>query len=211
MKAGAAQPVTQVRSSLGSGSSHDPSASESPMTTPSCHLIHTAPHQRLACVKVACHALAFTLALLATPALAQDDIAVDVTYQSYEVGGDDLYEIQAAMNAEGPYGFPAYTTWNVKWTAACEISVTATIVLPDLGPDADLSEEEEATFHIMLENLEEHENNHVEFGIGFARDVQGMGCRGDTASVHQEWLAEERNYDADTEHGRTEGAWLITD
>ncbi len=155
---------------------------------------------------------AFAIGLgLTAPALAQSevDVDVDVTYESYEVGGDTLPEVQAEMNAEGPNGFPAYTTWYVNWTAACELSVTATIVLPDLGPDANLSDEDEAAFRTMLENLEEHEYNHVEFGIGFAEEVRDMGCRGDTAGVLQEWLADERAYDATTEHGRTEGAWLI--
>jgi predicted secreted Zn-dependent protease len=154
-------------------------------------------------------AAALSALLLPPPALAQSDISVDITYASYELDSDTLPDIQAEMNLEGPYGFPAYTTWQVNWTAACEISVTAQITLPALGPDADLSEEDETTFLTMLENLEEHEENHVDFGLGFAREVQEMGCRGDTAAVLQEWLAEERQYDADTEHGRTEGAWLI--
>ncbi len=148
---------------------------------------------------------------LCSPTLAQTEIPVDVTYEAYEVGGDTLPDIQAAMNAQGPYGFPAYTTWYVNWTAECEVTVTASITLPDLGPDADLSPQDEATFRTMLENLEDHEYNHVEFGIAYAEEVKAMGCRGDTASLLQEYLAEERQYDADTEHGRTEGAWLETD
>ncbi|MGQ0564712.1 MAG: DUF922 domain-containing protein [Gemmobacter sp.] len=147
--------------------------------------------------------------LVPLPALSQTDIAVDVTYEAYELDSDTLPDIQAEMNLEGPYGFPAYTTWAVTWTAACEISVTATIIQPDLGLDADLSEEDEQTFRTVLENLEAHEENHIAFGMGFAEEVQEMGCQGDTATVLQEWLAEERQYDIDTEHGRTEGAWLI--
>jgi predicted secreted Zn-dependent protease len=150
------------------------------------------------------------LAALA-PAHAQDGITVTTTYDSYELEADTLPELQTEMNLEGPFGFPAYTTWRVEWTAECQITVTATITLPALGPEADLSPEDAATFHSMLENLEEHEENHIDFALGFARDVQEMDCRGDTASVLQEWLAEERQYDIDTEHGRTEGAWLIDD
>ena len=153
--------------------------------------------------------LALALALLPLPALAQSDIDVDVTYSTYELDSDTLPDIQAEMNAIGPYGFPAYTTWYVNWTAACDLTVTASIILPDLGLDADLSPEDEATFRTMLENLEAHEYNHVELGVGYAEEVQAMGCRGDTASLLQEYLAEERQYD--TDHGRTEGAWLITD
>ncbi len=155
------------------------------------------------------HGAALALVLLASPVLAQDEIEAEITYQFYELDSDSLPGLQAEMNLEGPYGYPAYTTWQVNWTAACELSVSATIVLPDLGPDAKLTGEEEAIFREMLDNLEDHEENHVDFALGFAREVQEMGCRGDTAAVHQEWLAEERQYDRTTEHGRTEGAWLI--
>jgi predicted secreted Zn-dependent protease len=151
------------------------------------------------------------LALLPVPALAQSDIAVTTTYATYEINSDTLPDIRTEMNLEGPYGYPAYTSWQVNWTAACEITVTAQITLPDLGPDADLTPEDEAEFRRMLENLEEHEENHIDFALGVAREVQAMGCRGDTATVLQEWLAEERQYDIDTDHGRTEGAWLETE
>ena len=153
--------------------------------------------------------LALALCALTTPALAQTEIAVDVTYGTYELDSDTLPDIQAEMNAEGPNGFPAYTTWYVNWTADCQITVTGTITLPDLGPDTDLTPEDEATFRTMLENLEAHEYSHVAFGIAFAEEVQAMDCQGGTATVLQEYLAEERQYDADTEHGRTEGAWLL--
>ncbi len=172
--------------------------------TSSRHLTQTGPLLR--CVLLCAAGLTIPL-----PALAQSDIAVDVTYYSYELDSDTLPDIQAEMNLEGPNGFPAYTTWYVNWTAACELSVTGSITLPDLCPDADLTDEDEATFRDMLQNLEEHEYNHVEFGIAFAEEVQAMGCQGDTAAVLQEYLAEERLYDADTNHGETEGAWLITD
>ena len=35
-----------------------------------------------------------------------------------------------------------------------------------------------------------------------------MGCRGDTATLLQEWLADERQYDIDTEHGRILHRWM---
>jgi predicted secreted Zn-dependent protease len=148
---------------------------------------------------------------VATPVLAQSAIEPDITYDFYELDSDTLPELQAEMNLEGPNGFPAYTTWYVNWTTDCEVTVTATITLPDLGPDANLTPQDRETFRAMLESLETHEENHVEFGIGFAEDVRDMGCQGDTAAVLQEWLAEERQYDTTTNHGETEGAWLEAD
>jgi len=149
------------------------------------------------------------VALCPLPALAQSDIALVVSYTVYELSGDTLPEIWDEMNQNGPKGYAAYTTWYVNWTADCTLSVSASITLPELGDDAYLSEEDEEAFLTMLSNLEDHELTHVGIGYAFAEAVQAMECQGDTDAVLQEHLEMERQYDRDTEHGRTEGAWLI--
>jgi predicted secreted Zn-dependent protease len=155
-------------------------------------------------------AKAALLVALASPALSQSAIEPDITYDFYELDGDTLPDLVSDMSIEGPNGFPAYTTWQVNWTADCELTVTANITLPDLGPDAYLTADDEASFYTMLENLAWHEMNHVEIGVAYAEAVKAMDCQGDTTGLLQEYLAEERQYDIDTEHGRTEGAWLST-
>jgi predicted secreted Zn-dependent protease len=148
--------------------------------------------------------------LLAAPALAQD-IDVDVTYETYQLSADTLRDIWAEIEAEGPGGFSAWTSWQVNWTAECELSVTATITLPELSADAYLSDVEVLEFERMVNALESHELGHVQMGVGFAEDVQAAGCQGDTDAIHEDWLAAERAYDTDTNHGQTQGAWLTLD
>lgn len=155
-------------------------------------------------------ALAGALAFLTSPALAEG-IDVDVTYETYELSADTLRDLWAEIEAEGPSGFAAWTTWYVNWTAECDLSVTATIILPELAPDAFLSDVEALEFERMVNALRSHELGHVQMGVGFAEDVQAAGCQGDTDAIHAEWLAAERAYDEDTNHGQTQGAWLTLD
>lgn len=154
-------------------------------------------------------ALLFAL-LLATPALAEG-IDVDVTYETYPLSADTLRDLWAEVEAEGPNGYAAWTAWNVNWTAECELSVTATITLPELAADAYLTDVEALEFERMVNALQAHELGHVQMGVGFAEDVQAAGCQGETDAIHEDWLAAERAYDGDTNHGQTQGAWLTLD
>jgi len=154
------------------------------------------------------HLALVALLALAAPALAQDDIPVDLTYEYYLVTGSSLDEVEAAMFANGPNGFWAYTTHQVTWDGDCNLTVTATIILPELDENADLYDEEFAEFDRMIEALDAHELGHVDFGIGFAEEVQSLGCAMDTSAVQEPWLAAEIQYDADTQHGYLDGVYL---
>ena len=63
-------------------------------------------------------AIAITLLVaMAAPVVAETTDDADITFNSYEVTGETLAEVQAAMGRDGPRGFWAYTTWSVTWTA----------------------------------------------------------------------------------------------
>lgn len=148
------------------------------------------------------------LAMLASPAMAQDEVTVDVTYETYTITGTTLDNLKSAMAAEGPNGYWAYTVWYVNWTGDCGLTVAATITLPELDADAELSDADIAEFDRMLAALDAHELGHVDFGIGFAEEVQSLDCDLDVAAVQEPWLEQERQYDADTDHGYTQGVYL---
>ncbi len=153
-------------------------------------------------------------AVLATlPATAQSETLddADVTFHSYEVTGESLAEIEDAMGRDGPRGFWAFTTWNVTWTADCETSVSGDITLPELAEDADLTDEDIAEFDRMAEALLAHELQHVDFGIAFAADVADQGCPANSDEILQPYLQDERDFDAETEHGYLQGVSLNTD
>ena len=134
--------------------------------------------------------------------------AAEISIDTYVVSGSDLTEVQDQMSSDGPQGFWAYTTWNVTWTADCETNVTASITLPELDENADLTEDEVAEFDRMHEALQAHELQHVEFGVAFADEVRASDCPSDSDAMLQPWLQSERDFDAETEHGRTQGVYL---
>lgn len=156
--------------------------------------------------------------LLAAPAFAQDgdyeeyydgEVLVALVYDYYPVTGSSLQEVQDDMGANGPQGFWAYTAWNVSWTGDCEIRVDLTMTLPALDEDADLYDEEFAEWDRMIAALEEHEFGHGASGIGFAHDIEALGCDvQDVAAVQAPWLQNDIDYDAETNHGIDTGATL---
>lgn len=151
------------------------------------------------------------MAAVSAGAVVAQEIDVDVTYETYQLSADTLRDLWEEVEAEGPNGFAAWTSWYVNWSAECELSVTATIILPELASDAFLSDVEALEFERMVNALHSHELGHVQMGVGFAEDVQAAGCQGDTDAIHADWLAAERAYDEDTNHGQTQGAWLTLD
>lgn len=163
-------------------------------------------------------ALTALACLAAAPVLAQDaepeeyydgDVLVSVVYQYYPVTGSSLSEVQDDMAANGPAGHWAYTTWYVNWTGECDVRVDVEMILPELGEDADLYDEEFAEWDRMIVALEEHEFGHVASGIGFAHDVLDLGCViDDIATVQAPWLQRDIDFDAETNHGINQGATL---
>jgi predicted secreted Zn-dependent protease len=153
------------------------------------------------------------LTLLASqiaPAIAQADIydEAEITVTRYPVTGASLAEVQDQMNADGPQGFWAHTSWKVVWTADCETTVTAEIILPELQDDADLTEDEAAEFDRMSAALLDHELGHVRIGVDYAEAASDAACPTDTHALDADFAARELNYDAETDHGRTQGAYL---
>jgi predicted secreted Zn-dependent protease len=143
---------------------------------------------------------------LAVPAAAQE-INENVVYETYVVDGRTLSDVADDMAANGPQGYWAYTTWYVNWSAECEITIDASITLPELAEDNDLSAYDEEVFASMLEALDAHEQGHVDFARGFAQEVAATDCDVPDNAIDP-WLEAERAYDAETRHGETQGVRL---
>lgn len=151
------------------------------------------------------------LALCTGGALADTMDDADVTLNTYFVEGDTLADVQADMDANGPSGFWAYTTWNVNWNGDCETTVTADVTLPRLGPGTNLSDEDVAEFDRMLAALQAHELQHVDIGLAYAADIEDKSCPDNSDAILQPYLEQERAFDVETEHGRTQGVYLSTE
>lgn len=144
----------------------------------------------------------------AAPASADTEDRADIKWTTYTVTGSNLAEVQDQMSADGPQGYWAFTTWNVTWTGDCETTVTAAITYPELAEDADLYDEEIAEFERMQEALIAHELQHVDFGIEYADEIADNSCPLNSDALLQPYLAAERAFDEDTQHGRTTGVYL---
>ena len=131
--------------------------------------------------------------------------------------------------------FHAYTKWHVDWKfwwdrdhgAACRItsvrtSLTALITLPKLvgGNSAQRLE-----FERYVLALKQHESGHYEIGKDAAHEIDreilslsATDCSTLEKTANQKatrilerYKEKERTYDADTKHGKTQGAWLKGD
>lgn len=130
--------------------------------------------------------------------------------------------------------FHAYTSWNVRWRfywheqadgrcaiARTRIDLTGKMTLPRLAGSADRPQEQD--FNGYVTALRTHELGHYQFGKEAARAIdqalQGLpqmaSCKAlervanrSAREILDSHTARERQYDIDTGHGKTQGAWL---
>lgn len=173
----------------------------------------------------------------ATERLREAVAAVDVqqlpglTLTGYEVRGRSARGVRESMNDERPAAegddarHDARTRWSYRprWNrtadgqcdaASATVTLSLTIVLPDLATREALSRDERAGWDAYFAALVKHEWNHgriAEKGQELMETaLRGApNCEAMTAVVRTyvaEITAASREYDAQTEHGRKEGA-----
>lgn len=161
------------------------------------------------------------------------DVAVSTSTNYYEIRGSTEDDLRAQMDALGPSGYDAYTSWLIRWTypdvttdvgcAAGPVKVSVLIVytLPqwDAPPDAptDLVEKWDA----YVAALQLHEDGHKEIALDTGNEVlralsdlpaypscEALGRSADAAgeSVLDKYRRQEVQYDQTTDHGATQGA-----
>lgn len=173
------------------------------------------------------------LVLSLVPCAASARVVEDLDYHYYEVDYTPGERLGAAITRSSTVGkgkgFHGYTSWRVNWTykwryddSSCwitEVTVNATgaITLPELSTS---DARAQARFDTYLEALTEHELGHFAFAQNSAQEVddgiQGMErttCDELEADANElgeaivaAAIAEEKQYDRDTEHGKTQGA-----
>jgi predicted secreted Zn-dependent protease len=181
------------------------------------------------------------LALFYLPAHARKDVEKTIEYQHYDVHQRAGESLLTAIKAASPVRrdgriFHGYTEWKVSWRyqwndrgdggcalTSASANVQATITLPHLASG---SPTVRAQFKPYIAALREHELGHYRIGVDAARDVRvrlqqvppqadcralkSLADRTARATV-DEYKARNRQYDIETEHGRTQGAWLPRD
>lgn len=169
---------------------------------------------------------------------ANADVSEQLDYIYYPATAEPNRSLLSILNKASPirlnnHIFHGYTKWYVKWNyrwferpdGRCRITqvttkYTSSIKLPQLD---NATPEQAELFDNYVSALQKHELGHYEIGKEAAykidqgiRDLPEMSsCKEleQTANGfgHQtldEYRAKEKQYDASTEHGKTQGAWL---
>jgi predicted secreted Zn-dependent protease len=180
--------------------------------------------------------LALILAALTTPAVAE--VVEQVSYVGYDVKAEGGKSLAAMLNDASPFRgdgrvLYAYTTWHIAWNyrytqspgSRCGIQsvrtvLTVTITLPAPTDPTILSS---VQFTKLIAALRMHEQGHYTIARNAASDVDRgiaalaqadscpqLGTRANDfgTKVIDDAKQVELQYDRDTQHGKTQGAWL---
>jgi len=153
----------------------------------------------------------------------------------YTVSGASRSQLRNSLNANGPNGYWGYTEWFVSYNytpvtnsdgSCANSSVTTTytcqITLPKWNQPVDATNDAIGAWSSMISALTQHEKNHCNTAIALAQDARNgilslntSSCETMGSAVATEWskhyqnaLATDKNYDATTNHGISEGATL---
>jgi predicted secreted Zn-dependent protease len=183
------------------------------------------------------HKLLF-LCLLIIAKTSSAQVSESLDYLYYTANADSRYSLLSVLNKASPIKinnrtFHGLTKWNVKWNyrwfeqpdGRCKITkvttkYTSSIQLPELtGADST----QEQAFNTYLTALRTHELGHYDIGkqaadiidSGIASLPEMSSCKEIETAANglgyqtlDEYRAKEKQYDADTGHGKTQGAWL---
>jgi predicted secreted Zn-dependent protease len=178
------------------------------------------------------------LCLLILVKTSSAQVSESLVYTYYTANADTSRSLLEALNKASPIrmdnrSFHGYTTWNVKWNyrwleqadGRCKITkvtidLTGNITLPELvGATAEQTE----AFDKYVAALRVHELGHYGIGKDTATTIDNgilalpemSSCKELESTANgfgyrtlDEYKEQEKQYDASTAHGKTQGAWL---
>lgn len=139
---------------------------------------------------------------LAGPLAAAPQISHTLTH--YDISGNSLAALIDEMARKGPRGHWAYTTWHIRWTGDCKVSLKIAIEMPRLRGEKRLTPRDRQIVAKAFTALRAHEESHAEFGRRAAAEILAARCKG-ASDVIAKWVRIEKDYDRRTSNGRTEG------
>ena len=153
----------------------------------------------------------------------------NATIEYYEISGSTEGELREQLDALAPVGYDGYkgdatTNWFIRWdwpgygTMSCDLSKATVsyeieVVFPRWALPDDASPDLVTKWASFTRALAEHEKNHVDFVVANYRSVlaaiKSATCEtADAAasSALEPIRQHDREYDAATNHGETDGA-----
>ena len=130
--------------------------------------------------------------------------SVKTNWSTYSVTSTSVDQILREMQQNGPNGFWAFTRWYVRWSGSCRVSLEINYTMPKHTRRGAMPAKIRVEWDSMIAALKAHEQQHGAHGINAARELVQKGCRNGDAIVAK-WAEQDRIYDRNTGHGRTEG------
>ena len=180
--------------------------------------------------------LLFFMFLLAASQGALAEPRINEKREYYDIRGRSESELKSELNSKGVYDGrmnDAYTKWYVRWNYGyqsgpdgCSLKEVRTsadinIKLPRWKNENDGPADVREKWSRFIKALEEHENGHLDFGVKTATEIDeallhmpaypdceqmGNAANDKANEILGKYLAEEKAYDAQTNHGVTQGA-----
>ncbi len=154
---------------------------------------------------IAAAGLLTAMFFLGGPVAADPDVRTVTKY--YDITGSSAKDLKRQMKQLGPKGYWAYTRWYVHWTANCRLDVKISYTLPRLKNPDSTPLPLRKKWQAMLENLVLHEQKHAEHGIRAAEEIEKANCKKASAII-KKWSQQDKDFDAETRHGKTQGVTL---
>ena len=132
---------------------------------------------------------------------------VKVATEYYEIEGTTRDALRTQMKEKGPNGYFGWTSWYVRWTGSCQVSVEVNYIMPKLKSSDEISDKLKESFDTFYAALLAHEERHGSHGISAAEEIEASRCK-DGNAIIEKWVAEDVKFDKETFHGQTEGVIL---
>ncbi|MGE3643214.1 MAG: DUF922 domain-containing protein [Beijerinckiaceae bacterium] len=136
------------------------------------------------------------------------NVSVFEETKTYPIRGRTGAELIAQMQANGPKGFWAYTNWYVRWDRSCYVRLSIRYTLPEWVDKQNAPPELQRTWEHMIDRLRHHELGHGQHGKHAAQEIGDSSCRNAPHLIVRKWSRKDREYDAQTGHGKTQGVAL---
>ena len=165
-----------------------------------------------------------------------ENINLVVVENTYGIDPKSVSDLPAALNRNTTNGqYHAYAYWNVSWRyqydtsgaqcklASSTVTLKTELLMPELMNNWPVDEDTRDIFQLYQHNLLTHEYGHLDFGRTAANDIhkwlnsgqQANSCSELSNKLNQraKLIIDEQGqlddtYDENTQHGRTQGAYI---
>jgi len=137
---------------------------------------------------------------------AEPTVTVNTTH--YDIQGKNADQLKRQMKRLGPNGFWAYTSWYIRWSGSCAVSLEIDYTYPRWTDRDSAPSRLRERWDRMLTNLTLHEEGHGQIGLDAAREIHDTQCEGDPTKIIDKWVRYEKKYDKETRHGAGQGVTL---